>query len=126
MLCAILASACSSSCKSVSFALFEKADRVVIKADSNPVSRITDPVVISKIVAFALAHEQGWKAPVPDTPIGGLKLEFYSGDQFLGHIGIGRAFLETQGCDYFVSRPLTENDLRLVLGILGVSGDLTK
>jgi hypothetical protein len=112
---------CSKSCKDMGFASFEKADRIVVKKMSATViATIADHSRIVAIAQFAEAHGNDWRAPVAGTPIGSIALEFYSGDRFLGDLGVGREFLEAQGCGYFFSRPLSHDDFLEITRQLGV------
>jgi hypothetical protein len=116
-----------AACNNMSFQSWQTADRIVVRVDSGHVLRtIANKAVISQVSAFAITKDQGWSAPWSGTPVSRITLDFYSGDRFLGHLGIGPSFLETQGCDEFVSRALTVSDRREVTGILGVEEEFTK
>jgi hypothetical protein len=107
------------------FSDWSAADHIVIKRLSNTTLKIiTDRTVIARVAAFAEAHKNGWGVPWVGTPVSAVTLEFYSRAQFLGHLGIGRSFLEAQGCDGFASRNLTAEDRGDISRLIGVSEDL--
>lgn len=110
-----------SRCKDMEyFHTWETADHVLVKENSKTLLRtITDKAVILGLAKFAEAHQTGWSIPAAGTPIAPITLEFFSGTKFLGHLGIGHNFLESQGCDDFVSRNLSRADLSAVIRKLG-------
>lgn len=57
------------------------------------------------------------------TPIGNITLEVYRGRRFMGHLAIGSTFLESQGCDDFMSRSLSPTDRRAILSLVGIRED---
>jgi hypothetical protein len=121
----VLGCGCSHSCKDMGFKSFEKADRVVVRQMSKTIlTTINDRSRISQIAQFAEAHGNDWSVPLAGTPIGSISLEFYSGGQFLGDLGIGKGFLDAQGCGYFFSRHLATNDRREMSRLIGVSDAL--
>jgi hypothetical protein len=121
----LLCGGCSHSCNDMGFESFEKADRIVVKQMSKAIlATITDRARISQIAQFAEAHGTDWSAPMAGTPIGTISLEFYSGGQFLGELGIGKRFLEAQGCGYFFSRRLTPEDRHAISRLVGISDAL--
>lgn len=112
-----------SRCKDMGyFHTWETADHVLVKESSKTVLRtITDRTVILGLAKFAEAHQTGWSTLAAGTPVAPLTLEFFSGAKFLGHLGIGENFLETQGCDDFVSRSISRADRSALVGSIGVS-----
>jgi hypothetical protein len=113
------------SCADMGFKSFEKADRIVVKQMSKvTLTTITDPSRISQIAQFVEAHGAGWSVPFGGTPVGSISMEFYSGAQFLGDFGVGRGFVEAQGCGYFFSRHLTADDRREISRLLDISDDV--
>jgi hypothetical protein len=107
------------------FKSFEKADRIVVKQMSKTIlTTITDRPRILQIAQFAEAHGNDWSVPLAGTPIGNISLEFYSGGQFLGDLGIGKEFLDAQGCGYFFSRRLATDDRHEISRLIGVSDPL--
>lgn len=117
-----------SRCKDMEyFRTWETADRVLVQVDSKAVVRtIIDRSVILELARFSEAHQTGWSIPAAGTPAARLSIEFFSGNKFLGHLGIGRNFLEAQGCDDFVSRRLSAADRSVVIRMLGVSDSLDR
>jgi hypothetical protein len=117
---------CSNySCADMGFKSFERADRIVVKQMSkDTLTTITVPSRISQIARFVEAHESGWSVPFGGTPVGSISMEFYSGAKFLGDFGIGRGFVQAQGCGYFFSRDLTADDRREISRLLGISDDV--
>jgi hypothetical protein len=106
----------------MNFKTREGADRVVIRKESKTaVKTITDRSTISQIAVFAEVRSGGWGTPLAGTPVANITLDFYSGGQFLGHLGIGRSFIESQGCGAFVSRTLTNTDRGEIARLIGVS-----
>ena len=87
---------------------------------------ITDRVRIAQIAAFAQAHADGWGSPWYGTPVGDITLEVYEGPRFMGHLAIGSNFLESQGCNDFMSRRVSPTDRRAILSLVGVSEDPAK
>jgi hypothetical protein len=113
------------SCANMGFKSFEGADRIVVKQMSKTtLTTITDRSRISRITHFVETHENDWSVPFGGTPIGSISLEFYSGAQFLGHFGIGRGFVEAQGCGNFLSRHLASDDRREISRLIGISDDV--
>ena len=123
----LLSGGCTKSCKDMGFVSFEKADRIVVKTRSRTViATITDRSRIGEIAQFAEAHGDGWTLPIAGTPVRSIGLEFYAGDRFLGDFGIGKRFLEAQGCGYFYSRPLSKHDLHEIVRKVGVPENLVE
>jgi hypothetical protein len=105
----------------MNFKAWEGADRVVIREESKTtVKTITDRSAISQIAAFAEARSTGWGTPLAGTPVANITLDFFADGRFLGHLGIGKTFIESQGCGAFVSRALTNTDRGQIVRLIGV------
>jgi hypothetical protein len=123
----LLSGGCSTSCKDMGFSSFEKADRIVVKKMSKDViATITDRSRIVEIARFVETQGKNWTAPIAGTPIGSISLEFYAAGQFLGDLGIGKGFLEAQGCGHFFSRPLSKENLHEIVRQIGVPEALVR
>jgi hypothetical protein len=123
----VLITGCSPACHSTEFDEWSTADHIDIRLGNQPPQRtITDPVLIAKIATFAQAHADGWGNPWYGTPVGNITLEVYSGHRFMGHLAIGPTSLESQGCDDFVSRSLSQTDRRAILSLVGLPEDRSK
>jgi hypothetical protein len=122
-----LVAGCSSHCESMDFKAWNQADHIVVKRLSRATGMtISDSETISHIAAFAQGRQGGWGAPWAGTPVAEITLEFYSGRQFLGHLGVGQSLLEAQGCDDFVSRSLTDRDFHEIVRLAGISALLSR
>jgi hypothetical protein len=122
-----LSSGCSQTCTDMGFRSFEKADRIVVKQMSKIVLKtITDSSDISQIARFAESHGNGWSVPFGGTPVGSITLEFYADGHFLGDLGIGKRFLEAQGCGYFFSRQVGADDVSEISRLVGISETFIK
>jgi hypothetical protein len=118
----LLVAGCSEKCASVNFKGWENADRVVVtKASKTTLKALSDRSTISRIAAFAQSRSSEWATPLAGTPVAPITVEFYSGGQFLGHLGVGESFIESQGCGAFVSRKLGSADRSEIVGLLGIS-----
>lgn len=107
------------------FSRWHSADRLVITyLSKTTVKSITDRAVITQVADFAESRNRGWEVPWAGTPVSRVTLEFYAGPRFLGHLGIGKSFLEAQGCDDFVSRALSAQDRRDMARLMGISDNL--
>lgn len=122
-----LMAGCSSKCQSRDFEAWKQADHIVVKKMSKTTGKsISDRETISQIATFAEARKGSWGMPWAGTPVADVTLDFYSGQQFLGHLGVGKSFLEAQGCDDFVSRSLSKADLEEITRLAGISELLAK
>jgi hypothetical protein len=120
----VLIAGCSPACHVTEFDGWSTADHIDIRlGNQRPQRTITDPSLIAKIATFAQAHADDWGSPWYGTPIGNITLEVYSGHRFMGHLAIGPTFLESQGCDDFMSRSLSQTDRRVILSLVGLPED---
>jgi hypothetical protein len=120
LLCTLFAG-CSETCRDLQFKDWHTADRVEVLGNGREsLKTIRETSAIQRLAAYAQSQRDGWSAPFGGTPIAVLKLDFYSGQKFLGHLGLSQRFLETQGCDDFVSRKLSAADWDMLLGVIGV------
>ena len=117
-----LLSGCAQPCNNVSFASWNLVDRVVVEVvGQHQQQTIVDPVAIQKIRVFLSRRADHWEQPFPDTPMGAVRLDAYQGDKGISYMAVGPTFLEAPGCGYVVSRKLSGDDQREILGILGIS-----
>jgi hypothetical protein len=113
---------CGTPCNRMDFDPWKQADHIVVRRTSNIfVKNITDTAVIKQTAEFAQARRDGWSVGVGGTRIPEYNLDFYSGEHFLGHLGVGKTFIESQGCDDFVERKLSSSDQRLIFGLLDLA-----
>jgi hypothetical protein len=120
----------------VSYPELKSVTRIEIRAEQNSLIReITSPDHISRILSFVNQRRTGWKAPWYGVPVPSVVANFYDGDLFKGHFGVGRGFFETQrgngfnskseeAEDGFYSKSATRKELDDFIVLIGVSRDL--
>jgi len=124
LLSGALMTGCSPACHVTEFDTWSAADHIVIRlGHQRPDRTITDRQRIARIAAFAQAHADGWRSPWYGTPVGDITLDVYRGPRFMGHLAIGSNFLESQGCEDFMSRTVSPTDRRAILSLVGVPED---
>jgi hypothetical protein len=117
----VLTTSCLAAERSIDLARLEQTRRVDVRTTPAGVTKsIEDVAIIQKVVAFAKTRQTGWRAPWYGTPIGRVALDFYGTDGFLGHLGIGEDFLETQQ-DGFFSRSLKQEEREDLIRVLDVA-----
>jgi hypothetical protein len=88
------------------------------------ISVIQDTMRIKQVVAYVNARNAGWTRPIGGIPIPRVVIEFH-GVAFMGHVGFGNGFLETQRMGTFASRRASETELATIRALLGVYGAAT-
>jgi hypothetical protein len=118
----ILLSGClDNECVDMQFERLSETDKIVISNNMNKEIRsINDRATISQIVNFTLSHKTTWATPLAGTPVALLRANFYSNGKFIGDLGVGSNFLTAQGCGYFQSRSVSDNDRKIIMGLFSV------
>ncbi|HEY2377988.1 MAG TPA: hypothetical protein VGH98_18585 [Gemmatimonadaceae bacterium] len=84
------------------------------------VASIADPERIGRILAFVNARCAGWERPWAGIPVPIVVADFYRGSEFMGHVGSGASFLETQREDDFASRSASPEEVAEFNALLGI------
>ncbi len=123
---AMLTVSCSSTVcstlvpgRNIDFAGWERATRAEVGTHNGPRMRVDDPGALRRIVEIARAQSGPWKVPWYGVPVGRLNVDIYEGDVFLGHLGVGDEFLETQWGDGFYCHELEVADRERILDLVG-------
>lgn len=112
---------CSATCSHMDFSTWKQADHIVVlRMSKTTVKTITDGTVIAQLADFAQARTTGWGIPAGGTPVAEYTLDFYAGERFLGHLGLDKTFIESQGCDDFVVRKIEAEDRRIISKLVGL------
>jgi hypothetical protein len=110
-----------------SYAKFGRVTRIeVTDRMSRPIKTIRDEKSIAKIVEFVDANRDGWITPFGGVPVPRIVANFYDGDEFKGHFGVGASFFETQRKGEFTSKNASEADRRTFLGLIGLPADAVR
>lgn len=105
----------------MSFPVLGRVTRVEITDNHNkPILTIDDERQIVKIVAFVDGQRSGWGAPWAGIPIPEVVANFYDGEEFQGHFGVGPTFFEAQREGDFASKSATGRERRGFLALIGV------
>ncbi|MGN6281384.1 hypothetical protein [Frateuria sp.] len=111
----------SQPCSNMKFERFDGADRIEITdSTSRSLRIISNKHELQEFAAFAKAHDSDWATPVTGTPVAKVRANFYSGERFLGDLGVGSDFLTAQGCGYFQSRTVSQEDRQVIMKLFGV------
>lgn len=94
--------------------------RARLSGRDTTIASITNPDTIARMTAFVNARREGWDVPWYGVPVPVTTAEFYRGREFLGHVGAGAAFLETQRRGEFASRPATDEEVAAFNALLGI------
>ena len=81
---------------------------------------ITDPVRVAKVVQFVDARNSDWQTPWYGIPVPGVTAEFWRDKEFLGHLGAGPEFFETQRQGAFASRVASKGEVSAFVQLLDV------
>ncbi len=96
-------------------------NRVEIKTRLDKlIHRIDDREKIQQIVAFVDKQRSGWACPWYGIPVPQVVANFYDGDTFKGHFGMGLNFFETQREGDFASKDASAEQCRDFLALIGV------
>jgi len=96
--------------------------------ESENIKTIVDPNQISRIVAFVDSQRSGWggSGDMYGVPVPRVILDFYDGEKFEGHFGIGKGFFEAQRVGDFASKSIAEGEEQEFLNLIGISDELLK
>lgn len=94
--------------------------RARLAGHDTAVGSIVEPNRITRIVAFVNARRAGWEQPWAGVPVPTVVAEFYRGSEFMGHVGSGASFLETQREGDFASRPASTEEVAEFNALLGI------
>lgn len=104
----------------VDFARLDTADRVVIStASGSPLRTTRDTTEIASLTSFAASHDEDWETPWSGPPVAAFRANFYAGDRYLGHLGVGADILTTD-LGGFLSRSVSADDRARVVAIFAV------
>lgn len=118
----LLQNSCS---KGTSFPKMGNVTKIIVVTNEHKVIKnISDLKQISKIVAFIDAHREGWDSPLAGVPVPSVILEFYEGEMFKGHFGVGNDFFETQREGIYCSKSISEREEQEFLGLIEVDKEL--
>ena len=94
--------------------------RVEVHVNGRTVQVIDDPVRVARIVEYADAHRQDWggTSDMFGVPVPRVSADFYEGDKFRGHFGVGPGYFETQREGDFASRVASKREEREFLELL--------
>lgn len=87
----------------------ERADRLEVRSNANELRRtVDDPEVVAAVCAALAALPDPWMHPAGGIPVATTRLDFYSGDQFVGNLGVASSFLTAQVAGGFVTYGLDD------------------
>ena len=120
---AVLGSACNRAVPAYSaLAGITRIDvRARVSGRDTIVASIANPDSIVRVTDFVNARRDGWEVPWSGVPVPVTTAEFYRGSEFLGHVGAGATFFETQRRDDFASRPATSEEVAAFNALLGIT-----
>ena len=111
-----------AGCESIGVPQLGNVTRIEIRRDHNELlSTITDAKQIAAVVTFTDSHRTGWGTPWSGVPIPIIVADFYDGETFKGHIGVGANFLETQRVGGFWSRSASNAEIKQFLTLVGLN-----
>jgi len=84
------------------------------------VASIAERDRIGRIVAFVNARRAGWEQPWAGVPLPIVVADLYRGSEFMGHVGSGASFLETQRQGDFASRSASADEVAEFNALLGI------
>jgi hypothetical protein len=99
-----------------------KVTHIEIRGNNNELlSKVTDEKQILAVIAFVDAHRADWGAPWYGIPVPVVVADFYDGESFKGHLGVGPSFLETQRQGDFWSQSASRVEVKQFLALVGVN-----
>lgn len=104
-----------------SFSQFVRISKITVYNDAGVcIAVIRSPARIADICALANRYSDKWggAGDVFGVPIAPLKAEFFAGQVFQGHLGIGDGFLETQRDGDFASRQVSKSETNALKTLL--------
>jgi hypothetical protein len=107
--------------EALTYPLLGTVTLIEIKNNSDEmIRRIEDREQVREIVSFVDKERSDWSHPWYGVPVPKVVANFYDGDKFKGHFGVGAKFLETQREGDFVSKHATTEQCRAFLSLLSV------
>jgi hypothetical protein len=104
----------------------KNVSEVVVMDRQDPVKRISDPMIIAKLVEFVNKRREGWEEPMTGFPGSRVSLELYRDGRFFGSFGITEVSFLMQRGGRWDSRSATEQEVQELLNILGIDKALLK
>jgi hypothetical protein len=93
---------------------------------ANPIKKINDPLLISKVVEFINKRKEGWNTPITGFPDIRIKLYLYRNGQFIGSFGITEISFSMQRHGRWDSKPAREEEVQELLNLLDIDKSLLK
>lgn len=122
VLVAILIAGCDQEVRP--YPLLEGVTRIEVRVRlgslDTTLAPITDRDSVQRIVAFVNARRDHWTTPWYGVPVPTTIADFYRGKEFLGHVGTGTNFLETQRRGEFTSRVASAEEVATFNALLGL------
>jgi hypothetical protein len=88
----------------------ERADRLEIRTNTNVLrGRVDDADVVAAVCRALAALPDPWAHPAGAVPIAKTRLDFYSGDHFVGNVGVASTFLTAQVAGGFLAYGLDDD-----------------
>ena len=92
----------------------------------NPIKKISDPQLISKVIEFINKRREGWETPITGFPDTKVKLYLYRDGNFIRSFGITDSSFSMQRGGRWNSKPATEQEVQELLNLLGIDKALLK
>ncbi len=125
MLLALLAT--QLSCKeNFTYPELNDVSEIVVVDWDNPIKKISDPQIISKVVEFINNRKEGWNTPMTGFPETKVKLALYRGGKFIGGFGVTESSFSMQRQGRWDSKPAKEQEVQALLNIVGIDKGLLK
>jgi hypothetical protein len=94
------------------------ADRAEVRSNHDELLASVDVDGTQRAAALIADHADGWHVPWYGTPVAGVRLHFYKGEQALGTIGVGDSFL-TAGAAQMLFKEAGEQECGAILDATG-------
>lgn len=115
------------SCKeNFSYPELNNVTEIVVMDWDNPVKKISDQLLILKMVEFINKRKDGWNTPITGFPSTKVKLYLYRDGKFIGNFGITESSFSMQRQGRWDSRPATRQEVQELLDLLGIDKALLK
>lgn len=100
---------------------FGATDVIVLSDNLNtPLATLDDRSIIEAVFATLAEATEGWEVPEGGVPVAALRLNFRSGGEPLGSVGVDGSFLTAHVDGGFVSRPSDDGMAARMLGAAGL------
>ncbi len=109
--------------KTASFPPIGKVTKIEVRSNMDaPLKKITDKDRIAKISAFVDSNATGWGGTNDwaGVPVPKIVVNFYDGEKFKGHFGVGANFFETQRSGDFMSKNASKVQREEFLALVGI------